>query len=153
MPGHPKLDTAVMATSGIVAADQLMQAVRDNKEHRPKDATPHFVKAAIAGAIAIGAYEKLMRDEHGQGSNSHHSRGDHRASVTKEEAHSHDERTKYREVEESDKDGHGADIVAEALGAYALGRQMMGHKEHPIMKLVAEGLGAAGLFREIERDM
>jgi len=140
MSDPSKVETAVLAASTVGMADQIMQAVRDSKDHHPDRAKAHYVKAAIAGAIAIGAFEMLKRDE-----------GlDHHAS-------SHDEHNKHtgghQSKHEKNEDGHTKDLVAEALGAYALGRQILGHTDHRILKLVAEGLGAVGLAREANRDL
>lgn len=43
--------------------------------------------------------------------------------------------------------------MAETLGAYSLGRQMMGHTDHTVLKLVAEGLGLAALAREADNKV
>jgi len=133
MSGHRKIDTAVLAGSGVVAADQIMQAVRDHKDHHPDDATAHYIKAAIAGAVAIGAYEMLKKDEGG----------------TKRDVYEID----IEETHHGTEPGHGRHLIEEALGAYALGRQLMGHRHHSLIKLVAEALGAAGLYQEATRDL
>jgi hypothetical protein len=54
---------------------------------------------------------------------------------------------------EADRKGHLVDLATEAAGAYALGRQMMGHKHHAVLKLIAEGLGAAALGKETDRTV
>jgi len=137
MTSHTKLDTAILAGSGVVAADQIMQAIRDHKDKHPDDATAHYVKAAIAGAVAIGAYEMLKKDEN-----------------LKANWNPHDEKNVDSDMEHHGAGtGHGRHILEEAVGAYALGRQMMGHRNHPIVKLVAEALGAAGLYQEAKHDL
>ncbi|KAK4173831.1 hypothetical protein QBC36DRAFT_358992 [Triangularia setosa] len=52
-----------------------------------------------------------------------------------------------------DRRGHTLDLAAEAAGAYALGRQMMGHNHHAILKLITEGLGAAALGKKTDRTV
>jgi len=133
MSGMPRVDTAVLAASVVGMADQIMKGVKDNRDHHGGESRSHYVKAAIAGAIAIGAFEMLKNDEHlDDGEHPHHK-------------HHHGKHQK--------EDGHTKDLVEEALGAYSLGRQMLGHKEHRILKLVAEGLGAAALAKEVDRDL
>ncbi|KAK0725099.1 hypothetical protein B0H67DRAFT_680530 [Lasiosphaeris hirsuta] len=133
-----KLETAALATSVVTAADQLMMGVRDTREHQPSDANEHYVKAAIAGAIAIGAYQLLQHDENKHRDEQHPRRkhiGDPRPEKIGEEK------------------GHTMDMAAEAIGAYAAGRQMLGYNNHKILKLIAEGLGAAALAREVDKDV
>lgn len=133
-----------MAGGGVLAADQIMQAIRDNRDHHPQDATPHYIKAAIAGAVAIGAYEMLKKDEERSGHR------DHVVIKSDDDEIDIEERERHRRGSEP---GHGRHLLEEALGAYALGRQMMGHESHPLVKLVAEALGAAGLYQEAARDI
>jgi hypothetical protein len=134
----PKLDTAVLAASVIGMADEIMEGVRDNRDDLKSEARSHYVKAAIAGAIAIGAFEMLKKDEH-LDDGAHH--------------HPHPHSKHHKGKHHVDGDGHARDLVAEALGAYSLGRQMLGHKDHHILKLVAEGLGVAALAREVDHDL
>jgi hypothetical protein len=49
--------------------------------------------------------------------------------------------------------GHTRHLIEQAAGAYALGRQLLGHKHHSLIKLVAEAMGAAGLYQEAQRDL
>jgi hypothetical protein len=148
-----------------------MQAAREHREHNPEEAKKHYINAAIAGAIALGAYEMLRRDEekrrHGHGghhvnlgddlrddeeSHRHRSRSSSRASDYDESEDRRRER-RHSESDPAHQSGHNKDLLVETLGAYALGRQMMGHKSHPIVKLIAEGLGVAGLSREAYREL
>jgi len=144
MSGNGRTETAVAAAGVVTAADQIMQAIRDNKEKHPDRAKPHYVKAAIAGAIAIGAFEMLRKenrpDHHESSHSEHHKHSD-----------GHHERSHVEH--HGNEDGHTTDLAAEALGAYALGRQILGHTDHHILKLVAEGLGAVALAREASRDL
>lgn len=63
MSAMPRLDTAVSATAVVGMADQIMQGLNDSNDHQSDKAYPCYVKAAIAGAIEIGAYEMLKKDE------------------------------------------------------------------------------------------
>ncbi|KAH8651323.1 hypothetical protein BX600DRAFT_441756 [Xylariales sp. PMI_506] len=151
MPQHTKIETAVVAGGAVTMADQIMQAIRDDSHHDKHETQSHYLKAAIAGAIAVGAYEMLKRDEADNpysldtGSLDHENHGHH-----KHGSHASQQTTQTHPV---NKDGHTKDIMAEVLGAYSLGRQMMGHRDHPIIKLIAEGLGAAAFAREADKDL
>ena len=152
----PKADMAVLATSVVAMADQIMHAIHDNSEDHSDEATSHYIKAAIAGAIAVGAYEMLRRDEEIDSDSeddgerrcrcgSTHEgecKPGHKKQIRKGDA---------REWHDVDK-GHNRDLMAEAAGAYALGRQLLGHTNHHILKLVAEGLGAAALAKRVNQD-
>ncbi|KAK4446498.1 hypothetical protein QBC34DRAFT_148400 [Podospora aff. communis PSN243] len=133
-----KLETAALAASAVACADQLMLGIRDQREHQQHDANSHYVKAAIAGAIAVGAFALMEKDE-----NQHRKEeGEHTMGYEPR-----------KDKGEADRKGHALDLAAEAAGAYALGRQMMGHKNHMIVKLIAEGLGAAALGKETDRTV
>ncbi|KAK5661592.1 hypothetical protein OQA88_9691 [Cercophora sp. LCS_1] len=118
-------------------ADQIMLGVRDHREGQQHDANEHYVKAAIAGAIAIGAYHMMQNDEN-----------QHRKEEGEKEM-GYEPRTE----KPTDNTDHVVGLLSEAAGAYALGRQMMGHKDHMIMKLIAEGLGAAALAKQTDRTI
>jgi hypothetical protein len=165
MTGHPKVDTALLAGSGVIAADQIMEAIKDHRERHPEDATGHYVKAGLAAAVAIGAYEMLKKDEEArresEGDYPHHE-GRHHVHLGDREREDEEEwereerrRSRSRSVEDRDDEDphHGRHLLQEAVGAYALGRQAMGHKQHPIVKLVAEALGATGLYEEAKSDL
>ncbi|KYK62100.1 hypothetical protein DCS_03245 [Drechmeria coniospora] len=151
MSGMPRVDTAVLGTSIVGMADQIMQGVRDNRDHRPGNAQEHYVKAAIAGAIAVGAYKMLREDEDRErerGGKRHHRDGSADGSSDGGQGSASP-----RRHHGTRRESHGRDLTAEAIGAYAIGRQMMGHDDHAILKLVAEGLGAAALAREVDKDL
>ncbi|KAK1757026.1 hypothetical protein QBC47DRAFT_412369 [Echria macrotheca] len=133
--GNPRIETAALAGSVVAMADQIMQGVRENREHNPTEAQEHYVKAAIAGAIAIGAYTMLQKDEN------------------EERQKSGEPPMGYDKPPAPPDPKHRRDMMLEAAGAYALGRQMMGHKENAILKLIAEGLGAVALARETDKDV
>jgi len=162
MTSMPKADTAVMATSVVSMADEIMQAVRENREHHPENSQSHYLKAAIAAAIAVGAFQMLKKDEHleEREEHSHHGHAGHRARtvgdrvvIYKDDHPQHSEHKDHKDHHEHSSSGHTRDMITEALGAYALGRQMLGHDDHRILKLVAEGLGAAAFAKEVDRDL
>lgn len=133
-----KLETGAAAASAITCADQIMLGTRDHREGKQHEANSHYVKAVIAGAIAIGAIALIEKDE-----NKHrHEEGQHKMGYEPRRDHG-----------DADHKGHVVDLAAEAAGAYALGRQMMGHRSHAILKLIAEGLGAAAFGKETDRTV
>ena len=152
-----KIETAAMAVSTVAMADQIMKAIRDKDDHDSDGAKSHYVKAAIAGAIAVGAYEMLRHEGNADQDDGDHVRVTHHGSHHHSDGENKDTKTVVVHQGQRHHDhhhsGHGRDVLAEALGAYALGRQMMGHKDHRILKLVAEGLGAAALAREANREL
>jgi hypothetical protein len=170
MAGMPRTEMAVLASGVVGLADQMMRAVHDHKEHNMDEAKAHYVKAAISAAIAIGAYELLKKDEEGlreddhnklehheehgalQHRDSHHRDAHHNGEHYKGH-HSDGDSNGDSDGKHHEKSGHKADLLAEAVGAYAIGRQMLGHKDHKILKLIAEGLGATALAREVDREL
>ena len=156
MSGMPKVDTAVAATSVVGMADQIMRGLHDKHEHRPDDAQAHYVKAAIAGAIAIGAFAVLKKDKERARDNAHYASEfperecdpSRSHSPPRSRSHSPDHHPRHKQHR-----GHTKDLMAETLGAYSLGRQMMGHTDHTVLKLVAEGLGLAALAREADNKV
>lgn len=169
MSGMPRVDTAVAAASVVGVADQIMRGVHDNKDHRPSDAQSHYIKAAIAGAIAIGAFEMLKKDEpQARGTSEYtddseynrdairtgsysrsrsRSRSQSRSRSSSRRRHHHDA-AKYKHHSDNTKD-----LIAQTVGAYSLGRQIMGHTDHTILKLVAEGLGLAALANDADKEL
>ncbi|KAK1828080.1 hypothetical protein QBC39DRAFT_374997 [Podospora conica] len=133
-----KAETTVLAASTIACADQVMLGVRDHREGKNSDANSHYVKAVIAGAIAVGAFALMEKDENKE------RKENKKPEIGYEPRPNHGD---------ADTKGHVMDLAAEAAGAYALGRQMMGHKNHVILKLIAEGLGVAALGKEIDRTV
>lgn len=157
----PRVDTAVAAASVVSMADQIMRGMHDNNEHRPNAAQSHYVKAAIAGAIAIGAFEMLKKDEHQvRGRAEYANETEHNRDVICTRSYSHSRsrspsRSRSRSSSRHRKhhNGHKKDLMAQTLGAYSLGRQIMGHTDHTILKLVAEGLGLAALAKDADREL
>jgi hypothetical protein len=91
----------------------------DSKEHQ----TSHFVKASIGAAVALGAFELLRRDEPKSGSRS-------RSSSPNSKHH----------------DRH---IFEEIIGAYSVGKELMGDKRHHLAHIVGEAIGAVGVLQEV----
>lgn len=150
----PRVDTAIGAIGAVEMADQIMRGIRDDREHQQHDAQNHYVKAAIAGAIAIGAYEMLRRDEsHATAKDNHLSHHDGAGADGAASVHGSDGHHKGNDHKKHHHKGGYTDFVAEALGAYSVGRQAMGHSDHNILKLVAEGLGAIALSKEAKKEL
>ena len=108
-----------VGATGAVMAVDQIMKGLDSKEHQ----TSHFVKASIGAAVALGAFELLRRDEPKSGarprSSSPHSKH------------------------------HDRHIFEEIIGAYSVGKELMGDKRHHLAHIVGEAIGAVGLLQEV----
>lgn len=134
---HPELHTfsshveeAAAALGSVYAANEFSKAIKENE-----DEDDHYLKAAIGTAVAVGAYmrlkDKVDRESKDSGSIHHDARNVHRGE-SREPAH------------------HTRHLLEEAAGAYSLGKQLLGDKNHHVVRLVAEALGATGLLKDIQ---
>jgi len=112
------------ATGAVIAADQIAKSI-DSEEHK----VAHLSKAAIGAAVAIGAYELLRRESEGQEVPHYRHRSRSRSSSPH---HEHHERH----------------LAEEIVGAYGLGKELLGDKKHHVAHLVEEVIGALGLIQE-----
>jgi hypothetical protein len=121
-------ELAIGATGAIYAGDQIIHSIEseDNKLN-------HAVKAAIGAAVAIGAYELLRRNDI---ASSKQPNGRPRPKTT---GRSNSPRPKH----------HDRHLAEEVLGAYALGKELLGDRKHHIAHLVGEAIGATGLLKEL----
>ena len=123
-------ELAVGASGAVIAIDQIMKSL-DSKEHQ----TSHLVKAGIGAAVALGAYSLLQQDE---------AKGRKRrpsVSSSKSESRSRSSSPHIKH--------HDRHLAEEILGAYALGKELMGDKRHRIVHLVGETIGAAGAWQDM----
>jgi hypothetical protein len=118
---------AIGATGAIVAIDQVEHAI-DSEEHQLN----HALKAAVGAAVAIGAFELLRRDDNS-------AKQSNKQPKPKSTARSGSPRPEH----------HDRHLVEEVLGAYALGKELLGDKKHHIAHLVGEAIGATGLLQEL----
>jgi hypothetical protein len=158
--------TAVAAGGAVYAADQLV------KTFEPDDhsANEHIVKATVGAAVAVGALELLRRDGEGlptyrklfhrkyrhHDSNVHQSSSDsvrvsgaedvRESRLIKQEQDSSLSRSSSASSSES---GHKRRLAEELIGAYSLGKQLLGDKKHKVAHLVADAVGATALLKEI----
>ncbi|KAE8443048.1 hypothetical protein EG329_002442 [Mollisiaceae sp. DMI_Dod_QoI] len=156
-------ELAVGATSAIVAADQLLQATDPDEEK-----TSHLVKAGIGAAIAIGAFELLRRQnekdredrasqgrrprqlrqsgswERSQSRSPTPSRSRTRSGPRSESHSGYRSRSRSSHIKH-----HKRHVVEEIIGAYSLGKEMLGDRKHHVAHLVGEALGATGLYQEL----
>lgn len=118
---------AVGATGAVLAIDQVEHAI-DSEEHQLN----HALKAAIGAAVAIGAYELLRRDD--------------------DSAKQPNKQPKSKSMARNgspDPKHHDRHLAEEIIGAYALGKELLGDKMHHIVHLVGEAIGATGLLQEL----
>ncbi len=131
------VELAIGATGAVVATDQVMKSL-DPEDHQ----LDHFLKAGIGAAVAVGAYEMLRRAELSpEASPGHHHHQSNSSSRSRRGSNS------------SNPEHHGRHLVEEIIGAYNLGKELLGDKKHHVVHLVGEAIGATGLVQELrERD-
>jgi hypothetical protein len=132
-------ELAIGATGAVVATDQVAKSMDPDDN----DQLEHLLKAGVGAAVAIGAYELLRRAELGSGN----SAGERRHSSSS--SHSR------RDSNSSNPPQHKRHLFEEAIGAYTLGKELLGDKKHHVAHLVGEAIGATGLLQELrerERD-
>ncbi|RHZ60719.1 uncharacterized protein CDV56_108647 [Aspergillus thermomutatus] len=163
--------TAVAAGGAVYAANQLVKSFEEDD----KSMTQHL-KAGVGAAVAIGALEMLNKED---GSlltyrkllhktyetscpNWSHSRERHENSFPEQEESKRHLMRRERVSHSSswsssvlsNESGHNCHLVEELVGAYSLGKQLLGDKKHKIVYLVADAMGAAALLKEInEHDL
>lgn len=115
------IDVAAAALGSVYAANELGKALND---HDNKDATPHYLKALVGAAVAVGAYE-MARNKTKDGNDPPLG------------------------GESGEPPHHGRHLLEEAVAAYALGKDLLGGRKHDVAHLVAEALGATGLIKDI----
>lgn len=136
LPPHHELhslsshaEVAAAALGSVYAANEFGKAINDSDDNN----TDHFVKAAVAATVAVGAYEMLRRKKE-----SHHSHSGSGGSTNA---------TAY--PTSSEPKHHKKYVLEEAAGLYALGRELLGDKRHHVAHLVAEAVGATGLIKDL----
>jgi len=97
-------------------------AVLDAEE----DKISHLIKAGAGAGVAIGAYEMLRRKESGGSLPARFES----PSPSLEQKH------------------HHLHLIEEIIGAYSLGKELLGDKKHHVAHLVGEAIGATGLIQE-----
>jgi hypothetical protein len=116
-------EVAAAALGSVYAANEFGKAINEHTDNQ----TEHFLKAAVAATVAIGAFEMLRRkvDEHG-------------GQQTSTKSHPTPYEPHYKRH-----------ILEEAAGAYALGKELLGDNKHHFAHLVAEAVGATGLLKGV----
>lgn len=139
---------AVGATGVVVAADELLKMTDDEDS---KSAS--WVKAGVAAAVAVGAYELLRRaDERGEPINRSFSRSRSRSrsrSPTRHRSSSHASQASHASHTSQKIKHHKRHVMEEVIGAYSLGREILGDRKHHVAHLLGEALGATGLIQEL----
>jgi hypothetical protein len=131
---------AIGATGAVFAADQAIKSM-DSED----DQLDHILKAGVGAAVAIGAYELLRRAELHSKSTS----GDHSIHNDRGRRHSSSRSSSHS----SNPPHHKRHMFEEMLGAYNLGKELMGDNRHHFAHLVGEAIGATGFVQEMrERE-
>jgi hypothetical protein len=135
---------AVGATGAVVATDELLKMTNEED-----DKTASMLKAGVGAAVAIGAWELLRRAEaNGEpirrgGSSRSHSRSRSRSRSRSTSPN----RSRSRSSQKIKH--HKRHVLEEVIGAYSLGREILGDRKHHVAHLVGEALGATGLIQEL----
>jgi hypothetical protein len=141
---------AVGATGAVVAADELLK-MTDEEDNKAAS----LLKAGVAAAVAVGAYELLKRAEEkgepvyrGFSRSRSHSRSRSRStSPYRHGSRSHSNAS--RASQSSKVRHHKRHVLEEVIGAYSLGREILGDRKHHVAHLLGEALGATGLIQEL----
>jgi hypothetical protein len=135
LPPHTELhslsshaEVAAAALGSVYAANEFGKAINDHDNE-----TDHFVKAAVAATVAVGAYEMLRRQK--ERHNSHPGS----AGSTNAKAH----------PTSSEPQHHTKYVLEEAAGLYAFGKELLGDRKHHVAHLVLEAIGATGLIKDV----
>lgn len=130
------------SASAVYGADHLVKAASHDDE---ESKTSHLVKASVAAVVAIGAFELLRRGQLPSRSRSR-SRSFSPDDRSRQRSKSHQSGHSGHSGEEKH---HKAHMAEQVIGAYALGKEMLGDRKHHVGHLVAEAVGGAGLWQEL----
>ena len=126
-----KAELLAGATGAVIAADQILQSADSNENQ-----LEHLAKAGAGAAVAIGAWEMLRRSRNDPDSHAHGGHSD---------SHHHSRRSS----SSSNPPHHNLHLLEEIIGAYSLGKELLGDKHHHIAHLVGETIGVLGLGQEV----
>jgi len=147
-PGHHSFTDsatlAVGATGAVVAADELLK-MTDEEDNK----TASLLKAGVAAAVAVGAYELLKRaEESGEPVHRGFSRSRSRSRSRSPSRHRSSSLAS-NASQSSQVRHHKRHVLEEVIGAYSLGREILGDRRHHVAHLLGEALGATGLIQEL----
>ncbi|KAE9381028.1 hypothetical protein N431DRAFT_538824 [Stipitochalara longipes BDJ] len=129
-----------LSTGAVVAADELLK-MTDEEDNK----TASLLKAGVAAAVAVGAYKLLRRaEEKGepvyQGFSRSRSPSRHRSRSYSNASHA---------SQSSQIPHHKRHVLEEVIGAYSLGKEILGDRKHHVAHLLGEALGATVLIQEL----
>ncbi|KAF3921860.1 hypothetical protein AA313_de0208604 [Arthrobotrys entomopaga] len=150
MSAKEKAELGLTAAGSVYAVSQLVEGFRSDKHGSSEDANKHYIKAATGAAVAVGAYEMRKAEKAAPVSPSQAYERDGKTRGNRIKKH---QRTEYRPPKRlrEHEHGHTRRLLEETVGAYALGRELMGDKKHHKAHVAAETLGAVGALREARR--
>ncbi|KAF8858168.1 hypothetical protein BDZ45DRAFT_726154 [Acephala macrosclerotiorum] len=148
---HSKAEMAVVAMAGVYAGGRLMRGMKDKKEVDHGDMKAHFVRAAIGAAVAVGALEMMRKEKKHLSDN--HQGTEHEGSESESDEDPVDSTAlapgRGEKGAQQTRQHHHHDtvkLIQDSAAAYRLGRNVMGNRDHSIVLLIAEALGALGLL-------
>jgi hypothetical protein len=156
-------EAVVGALGSTYATHELVKALDNDK----LEAGDHYLKAAVGAAVAVGAFYQISKKPE-----RHFSFGDSESSSDDElTEHQHTELVKrdqtqvlhhkrpgYHHPHQHDDHSHHYQpspkrlLLEEAVGAYSLGKELLGDKRHHIIHLIGEALGAVGTIKDIQQQ-
>jgi len=125
------LELLAGATGAVVAVDQIAKGL-ESEDHT----VSHLSKAAVSAAVAIGAYELLRKQREEEHDDQHH--------------HHHHHHRDISPASDVTRPPHDHHLVKEIIGAYGLGKELMGDKRHHFAHLVEQAVGAVGLLQDVK---
>jgi hypothetical protein len=147
------LEVTAGATGAVYAINEIFKTL----DPEDKDTTEHLVKGGIGAAVAIGAWELIRRREAGEVGIDHGYQGPHNGYPIRSVRY----RSRSRSISPSRSRGsrsrsssshikhHGRHLAEEIVGAYALGKELLGDRRHHVGHLVGEALGATGFVQDL----
>lgn len=148
------LEVAAGATGAVYAINEIFKTL----DPEDKDTTEHLVKGGIGAAVAIGAWELIRRGEAEESGIDHRFQGPDHAypirsvryrSRSRSNSPSRSRGSRSRSLGSHIKH-HGRHLAEEIVGAYALGKELLGDWRHHVAHLVGEVLTATGLVQDLK---
>ncbi|KEF54267.1 uncharacterized protein A1O9_09433 [Exophiala aquamarina CBS 119918] len=153
-------EAAVGALGSAYAAHELVKALDDDKH----EAGDHYLKAAVGAAVAVGAFYQLSKkadhplwrrdsDISSDDEDAQHTElvKTDQTQIVRHKHHEHHEHHEHHGSHGSHHlhPAHNRLLLEEAVGAYSLGKELLGDKRHHIIHLIGEALGAVGTIKDI----
>ncbi|KAL4876727.1 hypothetical protein BJY04DRAFT_139095 [Aspergillus karnatakaensis] len=129
---------------------RLLEKKYDHHSHSHADDHAHHHTRAIKSSDITEEHQLVTTGNNShQHSHDHGHQHGHAERKTRQEAVSNSS-SRSSSASSFDEKGHKRRLAEELVGAYALGKQLLGDDKHKVMHLVMDAVGAAGLLKEIK---